>query len=79
LTRALFVEIEISEDGVLAVIPDLELYGEGQTEMEALDDLEIELIDLYKYLKPIPNNKLGKSPREWKRIITSLIQTKRGH
>lgn len=79
LKRPLFVKIEISEDEVFAVMPDLELYGEGQTEMEALDDLEIELIDLYKYLRPIPNNKLGKSPREWKRIITSLIQTRRGH
>jgi hypothetical protein len=79
LTRPLTVSIEIYKDEVLAIVPELELYGEGSTEIEAMDDLESELIDLYAYLKPIPNRKLGKSPREWKRIIISLIQTKRGY
>jgi len=76
LNTSLSVGLEINEDEVLAVIPELELYGEGSTEIEALDDLENEMIELYKYLTSIPDENLGKSPKKWKKIITSMIHKK---
>lgn len=70
------VSFKIYPDEVIALIPNLELYGEGANEIEALNDLELELIDLFEDLNSLPDNKLGKHPRKWKRIINSLIEKK---
>ncbi len=59
---------------VLAVIPDLEIFGEGNNEVEAVNDLKLELLDLFDDLKDIPEKKLGKYPKSWKKIITSIIR-----
>jgi hypothetical protein len=59
---------------VLAVILDLEIFGEGNNEIEAVIDLKLELIDLFDDLKDIPEGKLGKYPKSWKKIITSIIK-----
>ncbi len=66
--------IKFYPNEVLAVIPDLEIVGEGNNEIEALNDLKLELIDLFDDLKDIPENKLGKYPKSWKKIITSIIK-----
>ena len=55
------------------MIPELELYGEGKNEMEALKDLKLELIDIYENFVNMPDEELGDSPREWKRILQSLV------
>ncbi len=46
LNGPLNVILEIYDDEVLALLPELKLYGEGENEIEALDDLKSELLDL---------------------------------
>lgn len=61
-------------DEVIAIIPDLEIYGEGSNEIEAMHNLKLELIDLYEDLSSISDNNLGKYPKAWKKAINSVIQ-----
>ena len=59
---------------VLAVIPELEIFGEGNNEIEAINDLKLELVDLFDDLRDVPEEQLGEFPKSWKKIITSLIK-----
>lgn len=73
LKKPIDVILKFYPNEVLAVIPDLEIFGEGNNEIEAINDLKLELIDLFHDLKDIPESKLGKYPKSWKKIITSII------
>ena len=66
----------ISDDEVLALLPELELYGEGNTESGAIDELKIEMIDIYGMLNDIPDSNLSKKLKSSKRIINKLIKKK---
>ena len=66
--------IKFYPNEVLAIIPDLEIYGEGDNEIEAINELKLELVDLFNDLKNIPNTKLGKYPKSWKKIVCSLVE-----
>lgn len=74
LTEPVDVVLTVYPDEVLARIPDLEIYGEGTIDSEAISDLKLELIDLYEDLNNTLNEKLGKKPRAWKRIINQLVR-----
>ena len=52
--------LEIYQDEVLAVIPELELVGDGSNMFEAVNELKLELVDLFTDLKDIPEENLGK-------------------
>lgn len=67
------VILEICADEVLALIPDLELYGEGSNEIEALNDLKLELLDLIDNLYGLSDNELGSSPKAWKKTLNQLV------
>ena len=67
------VLIKAQSDEILAVIPDLQVYGEGQSIEVAISDLRSKVLDLYEDLKDTPNKKLGVEPRRWKRIINKLM------
>jgi hypothetical protein len=73
----------ISEDEVLALMPELELYGEGSIESKAIDDLKIELIEMHDDLNSIPDANLSRKLKSSKRIINKLIkkinESKRKH
>jgi len=73
LRSPISARIEVYDEEVLAIMPELEIYGEGASEIEALDDLETEIIELYEYLKSVSQKQLGKSPKKWKKILDSLI------
>lgn len=73
------VVLTIFHDEVLASIPDLEIYGEGVNEIEAVNDLEDELIDLFEYLNSIPIKNLGKIPKKWLKIINFFIEKRNGN
>ncbi len=74
LIEPIDVILEYLTDETLAIIPELELYGEGATDSEALVDLKDELITLFEDLNAIPEKKLGKLPRVWKRIVNRMIK-----
>ena len=67
------VILEIYDDEVLALIPDLELYGEGSNEIESLNDLKLELLDLADTLYGMSDNELGDSPKAWKKTLNQLV------
>ena len=67
------VILKIYIDETLALLPELELYGEGQNEIEALKDLKLELIELMEDFEEIPEEKLGKNPKSWKKTLNKLI------
>jgi len=68
------VLLKVFNDEILASIPDLEIYGEGFNETEALNNLKDELIDLFDYLNSVSSSSLGKLPKRWKKIINSFIE-----
>ena len=68
------VTLEFHQDEVLAIIPDLEIYGEGNNQIEAINDLKLELIDLFEHLEEEPDEKLGEQAFAWKKTLKSLIK-----
>jgi hypothetical protein len=65
---------KIFNDEILAIIPELEIYGEGKTEMDALNDLKLELIDLLEDLEDTPEDQLGKYPLSWKKALDLMVK-----
>ena len=57
------VILKIVDDETLALMPELELRGEGAIEAEALNDLKNEIIDLFEYLNGLQDKKLGAMPK----------------
>ena len=66
--------IKFSQDEVIAIIPDLELYSDGRNEIEAVSNLKLELLDLINDLDEIPEAQLGRDPRGWKKSLNMLIK-----
>lgn len=74
LKQPIDVILKFYPDEVISIIPELEIYGEGDNEVEAINDLKNEIVDLFNDLKEIPERELGKYPKSWKKIINSLIK-----
>lgn len=74
LTTPLDVTVEIHQDEVVALIPDLELYGEGRNQIEAINELKLELLDLYDDLEEMTNEELGEYPQAWKKTLQRLVK-----
>ncbi len=66
--------IKITSEEVLAVIPDLELYSEGRDEIEAVNNLKLEILDLLDDLDEIPETELGDGPKSWKKSLNLLVK-----
>lgn len=75
LKRPLFFLIEEYEgdEEVVARIPELQVDGFGQTEIQAINELKTLLGELYQDLVETPDEKLGKLPSQWKRILQEVI------
>ncbi|MGQ9625639.1 MAG: hypothetical protein ACUVV0_01875 [Anaerolineae bacterium] len=58
LVEPVAVLLEYDEKQVIAVAYDLDVFGYGETEMEALDDLRRTIVDLYLTLKERESNVL---------------------
>lgn len=74
LTCPLDVSLEYENGEWLAVLPELEIYGEGLTEGEAIADLKAELLDLYEDLNRLPGSRLGRELKAKKVMINRFIQ-----
>ena len=62
------------EDGEhVARLIDLNLYGSGDTEYEAVAMLKREIASLYEELAITPDKELGKHPKEWKRFLLDHV------
>jgi len=55
-------------------IPELEIYSFGKNKFEVLRAINEEITELFEELTEIPDNKLGKYPKKWKKILKDYIQ-----
>ncbi len=76
LKEPIDVVLKTADNEIIALLPDLEIYGEGVNEIEALLDLKNEIIDLFVDLNSIDDKNLDRLPRNWKKIINSLVEEK---
>lgn len=74
LLQPIDIILKIYEDEVIALIPELEIYGEGETEMEAVKDLKLEILDLYDDMNEMDDDELGEDPKMWKKAINKLVE-----
>ncbi len=68
------VILEIYTDEVLALLPELTLCGEGENELEAINDLKVDIIDLLEDLEDMPQADLGTKPKLWKRSLELMVK-----
>jgi hypothetical protein len=74
LSNPIVIEIEYSADGIIARYNPIEMYGEGQTREEAINDLRSSIIAYYECLLDAGEEHLGPLPfRHWQRL-NSLIR-----
>jgi hypothetical protein len=74
LVEPINVLIKIYKEETIALIPDLELYAEGSNEIESINNLKIELLDLFDDLNDMEDEELGVDPRNWKKTLNRLIK-----
>jgi len=76
LVEPLIVSIEeyTGEDTVIASFPEIEVFGEGVTEAEALMNLKMAILDLYEELTDTPQDELGDLPKAWLSVLQKIIK-----
>lgn len=76
LKEPLLVTVEeYSYDEVFIVsYPEIEAFGEGVTEAEAIANLKKSILDLFDELSQTPEDELGVLPKTWLNILNSLIK-----
>jgi len=68
------IVIEESDDEVVASFPEIEVFAVGVGEAEAINNLKIQIKELYLELVATPQGQLGKIPRTWRRILEKVIR-----
>lgn len=76
LADPVFVTIEEypGEDTVIASFPEVEAFGEGVTEAEAIQNLKYAILDLYEELIETLPEELGDLPQAWLRVLQQIVQ-----
>jgi hypothetical protein len=76
LAAPIFITIEEypGEDAVIASFPEVEVFGEGITEAEAIQNLKCAMLDLYDELDETLPEELGELPKAWLRVLRQIIQ-----
>ena len=72
LRTPLIVTMEDFGDEVVASYPEIEAFGSGPTEADAINSLKDAIGGLYSELMSAPNEQLGKLPRRWKRALCAV-------
>jgi len=76
LAESLIISIEEyqNEDTVIASFPEIEVFGEGVTEAEALMNLKLAILDLYDELNDTSPDELGDLPKAWLSVLQKIIK-----
>ncbi len=75
LAEPVFITIEeYPEDTVIASFPEVEIFGEGVTEAEAILNLKWAILDLYQELIEISPEELGDLPKTWLSVLQQIIR-----
>jgi len=68
------VVIEEYNDEVIATFPEIETFGVGSGEAEAIRNLKQEIRKIFFELENISDDKLGKVPISWKRVLLKVVK-----
>jgi len=74
ITHPIPIVIEDWGNEVVASFPEIEAFGLGKSEPEAIGELKDSIRELYYDLTETPKDKLGKLPLSWMRILERLIK-----
>jgi predicted RNase H-like HicB family nuclease len=77
LLEPLLITIEEypGDDVIIASFPEIEAFGEGVTETEAILNLKWAILDLYDELVELSNDELGDLPKSWLTVLQKVINT----
>jgi len=75
LTHPINIAIEEYPDETVARWPEVEAFGSGATEPEAIAILKQDIVSLFEDLVASSDEELGKLPQGWKRILLRIIET----
>ena len=68
------VVIEEYNDEVIATFPEIEVFGVGSGEAEAIGSLKQEIRKIFFELEKIDDDELGKLPITWKRVLLKVVK-----
>ncbi len=68
------VIIEEYGDEVVAAFPEIEVFGVGSGEAEAIRNLKDEIRKIFFELENIGDDELGKLPLNWKRVLLKVVK-----
>ncbi|MFC1938495.1 hypothetical protein ACFLWH_02450, partial [Chloroflexota bacterium] len=68
------VVIEEYDDEVIAAFPEIEAFGVGSGEAEAIRNLKEEIKKSFFELENISEDELGKLPLTWKRVLLKVVK-----
>lgn len=74
LIRPIPVVIEEYVDEVIATFPEIEAVGAGLCESEAIINLKKEIRKIFFELEGVNDNKLGRLPQGWKRVLLKVVK-----
>ena len=74
LVKPVQIILKIYDDEIIAIIPELELFSEGASEIEAINTIKLEVIDLLEDLEEIPDQELGRGPKTWKKALSLMVR-----
>lgn len=74
LIRPIPVVIEEYEDEVVATFPEIEAFGVGLCEADAIVNLKGEITKIFFELEGISDDKLGRLPLSWKRALLKVVK-----
>ena len=69
------MKVEEFADEVVATLPEVELFGVGSTEPDAINALKNEIRSLHEELEATPDESLGELPRRWKLALQVAFRT----
>jgi len=72
--RPIPVVIKEYSDEVIATFPEIEAFGAGLCEAEAIIDLKNEIRKIFFELERVGDNELGKLPLSWKRVLLKVVK-----
>jgi hypothetical protein len=72
--RPIPVVIEEYDDEVIATFPEIEAFGAGLCEAEAIINLKNEIRKIFLELEGVSDDKLGKLPLSWKRVLLKVVK-----
>lgn len=74
LTAPLSVRLEEIEGGWIATLPELDLWADGISEGDAVEELKASVASLANDLLGADDSTLGPRPRRWRALLTRLAE-----